>query len=115
VADLARLFGYLTGRGFSLTQFRTHGSYNTVSVRQRDVWSPWMGSSHTATLLTLYEIGHVITYADPICEHLRRTDEYPFLVMNIANFSLDQRLSKDRARQITTLRKAIDLAVPNIV
>ena len=75
MADLARVFGYLTGRGFSLTQFRTHGSYNTVSVRQRDVWSPWMGSSHTATLLTLYEIGHVITYADPICEHLRRTVE----------------------------------------
>ncbi|KAK3363806.1 hypothetical protein B0T25DRAFT_54046 [Lasiosphaeria hispida] len=71
-------------------------------MRQRDVWSPWMGSSHTATLRTLYEIGHFITHADPICEHLRWPDEYPLFVLNMANFSLDQRFSKEKARQITT-------------
>ncbi|KAK0712139.1 hypothetical protein B0T21DRAFT_375991 [Apiosordaria backusii] len=101
-ADLARPFGQSTGRGFSLTRFRTHGDYNTVSMRQQDVWSPWMGPGHTATLRTLYEIGHVITHADPICEHLGWADEYPFLVPNMANFSLDQRFSEEEARRIAT-------------
>ncbi|KAK0724394.1 hypothetical protein B0H67DRAFT_103593 [Lasiosphaeris hirsuta] len=101
-ADLARPFGQSTGRGLSLTRFRTYGAYNTVSMRQRDVWPPWMGPGHTATLRTLYEIGHVITHADPICEHLRWADEYHFLVPNMANFSLDQRFSEEEARRIAT-------------
>jgi len=40
VADLARPFGQSTGRVFSFTPLKTHGAYRTVSMRQRDVWSP---------------------------------------------------------------------------
>jgi len=69
-ADLARPFGQSTGRGFSFTRFRLDRGYRTLTMRQQDVWTPWMAPDHTATLRTLYEIGCILTYADPICQHL---------------------------------------------
>ena len=39
--------------------------------RQQDGFAPYMGPGHTATPQTLYEIGHIVTHADPICGHLR--------------------------------------------
>ncbi|KAK0622021.1 hypothetical protein B0T17DRAFT_309328 [Bombardia bombarda] len=101
-ADLARPVGQSTGRGFSLTRFKINRDYRSLNMRQQDVWVPWMGPNHTATLRTFYEIGHIVTHADPICGHLRWEDEYPFLIPNMANFGLHQRFSEDEARKITT-------------
>jgi len=70
-ADLARPFGQSTGRGFSFTRFKMDGSYRTLIMRQQDGFTPYMGPGHTATPQTLYEIGHIVTHADPICGHLR--------------------------------------------
>ena len=85
-ADLTRPFGQSTGRGFSFTRFRIDRGYRTLTMRQQDVLATYLGPSHTATPLTLYEIGHTITHADPICRHLRWAEEYPFLVPNMARF-----------------------------
>ncbi|KAK0615162.1 hypothetical protein B0T17DRAFT_602237 [Bombardia bombarda] len=101
-ADLARPFGQSTGRGFSLTQFRVDVRYQTIIMRGQDVWAPRMGPGHTATLQTLYEIGHILTHADPICRHLQWADEYPFLVPYMASFGLDQHFNDDEAAQITS-------------
>ncbi|KAK3349833.1 hypothetical protein B0T25DRAFT_549043 [Lasiosphaeria hispida] len=92
-ADLTRPFGQSTGRGFSFTRFRIERGYQTLTMRQQDVLATYIGPNHTATPLTLYEIGHTLTYADPICRHLRWAEEYPFLVPNMAKFGVDPTFS----------------------
>jgi hypothetical protein len=99
--DLARPFGQSTGRGFSFTRFRIHHGYRTLVMRQQDGFAPWIGPNRTVLLRTLYEIGRLVTYADPICGHLRWGEEYPFLVPNLANLSFYQRFSEDETRRIT--------------
>ncbi|KAK0639843.1 hypothetical protein B0T16DRAFT_423804 [Cercophora newfieldiana] len=69
---------------------------------QEDVFAPSMGPDNTATLGTFYEIGRLLTRADPICKHLRWEDEYPFLLPDMAGFGLHQRFSGDEAHQIAT-------------
>jgi hypothetical protein len=61
-----------------------------------------MGLGHTATLRTLYQIGHIVTHADPICRYLRWKDEYPFFIANIASFGLDRLFSEEKVNQITS-------------
>ena len=100
-ADLVRPFGQSTGRGFSFTRFKIDGSYKTLIMRQQDVFAPYMGPGHTVTPQTLYEIGHVITHADPICGHLWWSEEYPFLIPHIASVGLDYKFSDDDPRQVT--------------
>ena len=101
--DLARPFGQSTGRGFSFTRFRIDHPYSSVVMRQRDAFAPWIGPDHTVSLRTLYEIGHLVTHADPICGHLRWEEEYPFLVPTLANLGLYLRFSEDETRRITDL------------
>ena len=90
-----RPFGQSTGWGFSFTRFRMHRGYQTLTKRQQDVFAPWMGPgpNHPATIRTLYEIGYILTHADPICSHLQWAEEYPFLIPNMANFGLDPTFS----------------------
>ena len=62
-------------------------------MRQQDVWAAPPGRAHTGITLrrTLYEIGRIITHADPICGHLRWAEEYSFLVPNkMPSFDLGQ-------------------------
>ncbi|KAK1835635.1 hypothetical protein QBC39DRAFT_148045 [Podospora conica] len=99
--DLARPFGQSTGRGFSFTRFKIENGWRSVLMRQQDAFAPWIGPDHTVSLRTLYEIGRLVTYADPICRHLRWDEEYSFFVPNLANLGLDQRFSKDEILQIT--------------
>ncbi|KAK3353934.1 hypothetical protein B0T25DRAFT_545684 [Lasiosphaeria hispida] len=49
-----------------------------------------MGPGNTATLRTLYEIGHTLRHADAICRHCRWDEEYPLLVPNMADFPIGQ-------------------------
>lgn len=86
--DLERPFGQSTGRGFSFTRFRIDHFYHTLIMRQRDAFAPCIGGQ-TVSLRTLCEISHLITYADPICGHLRWEEEYPFLVPNLENLGLE--------------------------
>ncbi|KAK5651939.1 hypothetical protein OQA88_11481 [Cercophora sp. LCS_1] len=106
-ADLARPFGQSTGRGFSFTRFKVQFHSRSVIMRQQDVWAPAMGPGHTATLQTLYEIGHLITH---ICRHFRWGDKYPFLVPHMPSFGLDQNFGDDEVtlRQITSFLLPID-------
>ncbi|KAK0703958.1 hypothetical protein B0T26DRAFT_681578 [Lasiosphaeria miniovina] len=99
--DLARPFGQSTGRGFSFTRFRIDHFYSTLVMRQQDAFAPWIGPDRTVSLQTLYEIGRLVTHADPICGHLQWGEEYSFLVPNLANFGLHQRFSEDETRRIT--------------
>jgi len=99
-ADLARPFGQSTGRGFSFTRFKIDSGYGTLIMRQQDVFAPYMGPDHTATPQTLYEIGHIMTHADPICGHLRWSEEYPFLVPHMAGVGLDSKLGDEDARRL---------------
>ncbi|KAK1836943.1 hypothetical protein QBC39DRAFT_61462 [Podospora conica] len=98
--DLARPFGQSTGRGFSFTDFRIHTGYQTLVMRQQDAFAPYTGPNGTASLRTLYELGRLVTHADPICEHLHWSEEYPFLVPNLASIRLDQRFSEGETRRI---------------
>jgi hypothetical protein len=109
--DLARPFGQSTGRGFSFTRFRIDHHYDTIVMRQRDAFAPWIGPDHTVSLRTLYEIGHLVTHADPICGHLRWEEEYPFLVPNLANLALDmdQRFGEEETRRIPAFSLPITL------
>ncbi|KAK0649530.1 hypothetical protein B0T16DRAFT_410275 [Cercophora newfieldiana] len=76
-------------------------------MRQQDVFAPYMGTGHTVTPLTLHEIGHVITHADPICGHLRWSEEYPFLVPHMASMGLDTKFSDDETQIQKRLRCAL--------
>ncbi|KAK1753546.1 hypothetical protein QBC47DRAFT_45855 [Echria macrotheca] len=101
-ADLTRPFGQSTGRGFSFTRFRAVSHKNLKGItyrdglsiqlymRQQDVWEPQMGPDGIPTLQTLYEIGHILVHADPICQHLRWDAQYPLLVQDMSKFRLDQ-------------------------
>ncbi|KAK4447265.1 hypothetical protein QBC34DRAFT_410203 [Podospora aff. communis PSN243] len=100
-SDLERPFGQSTGRGFSLTRFKIEISYRTLIMQQQDLLALYIGPGHIVTPKTLYEIGHVITNADPICGHLRWTDEYSYLIPQTASFSFDQHLTKQETRQIS--------------
>ncbi|KAK0719175.1 hypothetical protein B0H67DRAFT_660556 [Lasiosphaeris hirsuta] len=62
-------------------------------MRQQDVLATYIGPNHTATPLTLYEIGHTLSHTDPIYRHLRWAQEYPFLVPNMARFGVDPTFS----------------------
>ncbi|KAK1830685.1 hypothetical protein QBC39DRAFT_105869 [Podospora conica] len=99
-ADLARPFGQSTGRGLSLTRFKIDNSYRTLLMRQQDVFAPWMGPGHTMTPQTLYEIDHLITNADPICRHLQWSEEYPFLVPQMASVGPVGHWTDEEARQL---------------
>ncbi|KAK0750049.1 hypothetical protein B0T18DRAFT_445771 [Schizothecium vesticola] len=100
--DLARPFGQSTGRGFSFTRFRIDHGYRTIVMRQQDAFAPYIGADYTVSLRTLYEIGRLVTHADPICGHLRWEEEYPFLVPNLLNLGLDmdQRFGEEETRRI---------------
>lgn len=99
-ADLVRPFGQSTGRDFSFTHFKMDGGYRTLIMRQQDVFAPYMGPGHTVTPQTLYEMGHIITHADPICCHFRWSEEYAFLVPHMASVGLDYSFSDDDPRQV---------------
>ncbi|KAK4163770.1 hypothetical protein QBC43DRAFT_335180 [Cladorrhinum sp. PSN259] len=110
-ADIARPFGQSTGRGFSFTRFRIHRGYQTLTMQQQDVYAPCIGSNHVA--ITLYEIGHIITDADPICRHLRWAEEYPFFITNLANFGLDT--SSPMGKVDTCIHKRLQYYAINII
>ena len=74
----------------------------TVAMRSQDVWAPPIGPGHTASLQTLYEIGHILTHADPICKHLQWGDEYPFLIPYMASFDFNQHFDDDEAARVTS-------------
>ncbi|KAK5660444.1 hypothetical protein OQA88_12988 [Cercophora sp. LCS_1] len=100
-ADLTRPFGQSTGRGFSSTRFKIHRDYRTLTMRQQDVLASYIGPDHTATARTLYEIGHTLTHADPICRHLQWAEEYPFLIPNMGKFGLDPTFSLPIGTQVS--------------
>lgn len=106
-ADLTRPFGQSTGRGFSLTRFKMSGHYRTLIMCQQDVFAPRIGPGCAITPQTLYEISHVVTSADPICGHLRWSDEYPFLVLQMARFGLNQHLTEQEAHQVADFSQPI--------
>ncbi|KAK3348830.1 hypothetical protein B0T25DRAFT_581903 [Lasiosphaeria hispida] len=68
-SQVVRPFSQASGCGFSSTQFKMDEFYRPVIMKQEDIWVPWMGSGNTATLRTLYEIGHTLRHADVICRH----------------------------------------------
>ncbi|KAK0705909.1 hypothetical protein B0T26DRAFT_788058 [Lasiosphaeria miniovina] len=95
-ADLTRPFGQSTGRGFSLTRFKMSNYYRSLIMPGRAI-----------TPRTLYEISHIVTSADPICGHLRWSDEYPFLVLQMARSGLDQHLTEQEAHQVADFSQPI--------
>ncbi len=84
--QLVRPFNVESGRGLTNTKFKMDKFYRSVLMKQEDIWIPSMGPGNTATLKTLYEIGHTIMHADSICRHLRWDEEYHFLVPHMADF-----------------------------
>jgi len=70
------------------------------------------GPGHTAMLRTLYEIGHVITHADPICEHFRWADEYHFFVSNMVNFWGFDKLRFNDQEEAEQVRRISTFSLP---
>ncbi|KAK3349180.1 hypothetical protein B0T25DRAFT_547392 [Lasiosphaeria hispida] len=91
---LVRPFNQASRHGFSSTYFKMNGYYKSIMMKQQDIWVPRVGPGNTATLRTLYEIGHTIMHAESICQHCRWDQEYPFLVPHMADFPLSK-LSQD--------------------
>jgi hypothetical protein len=57
-----------------------------------------MGLGHTATRLTLFEVGCIVTHAEDICSHLSWAEEYPFLVPDMLEFDVRAFLDQEMVR-----------------
>ncbi|KAK4161400.1 hypothetical protein QBC43DRAFT_357960 [Cladorrhinum sp. PSN259] len=88
VAELVnqRPFNLESDRGFTSTAFHLNRNHTCLLMKNEDVWVPSVmspsgsGERPRITFQTVYEVGHTILHAEPICHHRSWDTEYPFLI-----------------------------------